>query len=440
MSIRLGTRDSVEAGAKFTPPPYAVVLVAGERKVLASVQAGRGYHLWNFSEFAVTRAKLTVTLDLESHSEASSVRKHVALALTEGKPGESLLQLLSRGMAAAYPAAFLPPAGGRPDWWRRPIYCGYGDQVARALWLEGSGPEARALAYCTQDLYERWLARLDRAALPVGTIIIDAGWSPGGVWEPDPARWPDLRGFVDRRHREGRRVLLWLATWLQEGLPAAWCVTVGRKKLTADPTNLAYRKFIREKIRRLLSAGKNGFAADGFKVDQLQYTPTEMNPRGGEQFGRCFAVTGKHPRLKANGDTWGAELLYRLQKELYTAAKEAKPEALVTSSTVHPYFHDTFDMVRLHDTGSVNTDVFAAMKARADLARAVLPRHLIDTDDWVHSDYDRWLDYTRRSHRLGVPCIFYAERFVAGWGKAPLTRTIPLADLRKIAAVWSALG
>jgi len=438
-SIRLGTRDSVEAGAKFTPPPCAVVLLDEEKKLLVSVNAGKGSHLWNFCEFNVSNKKLTVTLDLESHSSGRSVCKHVALSLTGATAGEDLQPLLSRGMETAYPAAFRTPAGRIPDWWRRPIYCGYGDQVAISLFLEGSGPEARSLAYCTQGLYERWLARLNEAGLPIGTVIIDAGWSPGGVWEPYPVQWPDLRGFIDHRHKEGRRVLLWIPTWLCEGLPDSWCITLGGKRLTADPTNSSYRRFIREKIGRLLSPGKSGFNADGFKIDQLQYTPTERTPRGGEQFGRSFNITGKHPRLKAYGNTWGGELLYLLQKEIYTAAKNAKPDALVTSSTVHPYFHDTFDMVRLHDTGSVDTDVFAAMKARADLARSVLPHHLIDTDNWVHSDYGQWLDYTRRSHQLGVPCIFYAERFVAGWQKEPLISTIPLSDVRKIAAVWRSL-
>ena len=32
------------------------------------------------------------------------------------------------------------------------------------------------------------------------------------------------------------------------------------------------------------------------------------------------------------------------------------------------------------------------MQARADLARAALPNCLIDTDDWVHTDYGKWVD------------------------------------------------
>jgi hypothetical protein len=129
-----------------------------------------------------------------------------------------------------------------------------------------------------------------------------------------------------------------------------------------------------------------------------------------------------------------------LQKDIYRAAKDAKADALITSSTVHPYFHDTFDMVRLHDMGHVAPDIFAAMRARADLAHAALPGKPIDTDDWIHSDYEMWMRYTSGSGILGVPCIFYAERFMLDWSKEPATKLVPLRDLRRIAKAWARAG
>jgi hypothetical protein len=51
-----------------------------------------------------------------------------------------------------------------------------------------------------------------------------------------------------------------------------------------------------------------------------------------------------------------------------------------------------------------------------------------------------WLNYTSHSHTLGVPCIFYAERFMKDWEKEPATQDIPLKDLRRIAAAWRAAG
>jgi hypothetical protein len=285
-------------------------------------------------------------------------------------------------------------------------------------------------------LYQRWIDRLDQAGVSFGTVTIDNGWSSGGVWKPYLNQWPDLRGFIDRQHQKKRRVLLWLGTFLTEDLPDEWCIFAEKTKMIADPTNRKYRAFLRDHVRRLLSSEEDGYNADGFKIDQLAYAPTENRPRGGEQFGRSFQLENPHPKMKLAGMSWGCEVLYLLQKEIYTAAKSVKPDALITSSTVHPYFYDSFDMVRLHDTETVNVDVFEAMKARADLSRAALPHAPIDTDDWVWGDYKKWMDYTMRSYKIGVPCIFYAERFVQSFQKQPTVLPIPIGDLRKIAQAW----
>jgi len=435
-TLRMGVAGTEESGAKFSPPPFAVVVQDGGHQALVAVAAEAGWHLWNQAEFTATADGVNVVVDLEGHTDPSVARGHVSVALIRGVSGESSLALLARGLRMLYPAA--DSQQQVPPWWLQPIYCGWGDQVTASMWLEGIGPEPRALAYCIQGLYERWIRRLEQADIPVGTIIIDAGWSPAGVWEPDTERWPDLKRFVARQHAAGRRVLLWLATWLWDGLPDEWCVFSDGVKLTADPTHPDYVRALRDKVRTLLSP--DGYDADGFKIDQLAYVPSERAPRGGSRFGR----TAHHPppknRIRLAGSGWGCELLWRLQREIYTAAKAAKPDALITSSTVHPYFHDTFDMVRLHDMGHVAPDIFAAMKARSDLARAALPGKPIDTDDWIHSDYDLWMRYTSGSTALGVPCIFYAERFMLNWKADPATRLVPLSDLRRIGRAWRTSG
>ena len=53
-----------------------------------------------------------------------------------------------------------------------------------------------------------------------------------------------------------------------------------------------------------------------------------------------------------------------------------------------------------------------------------------------HTDYDMWRRYTAGSRRLGVPCIFYAERFMLNWNAEPATSEIPLSDLAQIAQAW----
>ena len=437
-TVKIGIRDTQEVGAKFTPSPMAVVVQNDAQKTLVCIGAKPGKHLWSFVDFTAKKSGVRVKIDLEGHTPPAKVANDITAYVLPAKEGEESFALISRGMKALYPSAFRKTAKKIPDWWRRPIYCGWGDQVAISLYNEGMGAESRALAYCIQGLYERWVNRLEQAELPIGTIIIDAGWSMGGVWKPNPIQWPDLKGFIREQHRKGRKVLLWLATWLNEGLPDKWCSFVGNQRLTADPTNSQYRAFVRKSVQHLLSSKNDGLDADGFKIDQLGYTPTEHEPRGGEHFGRSFRIEKKHPKIKISGSAWGCELLYMLQKEIYDAAMSVKPSALISSSTVHPYFHDTYNMNRLHDTGSVDTDVFAAMKARANIARAVLPHHIIDADNWVHTNYKKWLDYTLQSYQIGVPCIFYSERFVRSWrdNEGPNTQTIPMKDLRRIAGVW----
>jgi len=397
------------------------------------VAATAGYHLWNETLFDVRAGGIRVELDLEGMSDPQAVAPHVRVTVIPFDAGAPLLEVLALGLRSQYPVSQDETV---PAWWLRPIYCGWGDQVAYALAEEGAGPERRALAYCIQGLYERWLSRLDAAGVPVGTVIIDAGWSPTGVWVPDEIRWPDLKGFIHRQHEAGRKVLLWIGLWIWDGLDEALSMKGDGRQWCADPGHCRYRETIRRWVHDLLSP--EGFNADGFKLDQLGHCPNRRKPRWGPRFG--FHRDGREVReVVRAGEGWGIELLHRYQKTIYDAAKAARPDALITSSTVHPYFRNTFDMVRLHDMGgNVPDDLLAAMKARADVARAALPGFPIDTDDWVHGDYPLWLDYTVQSHRLGVPCLFYSERFVARWDREPTT--LPITDLDAIANAWKRAG
>jgi hypothetical protein len=432
-SLRIGVLDNEDTSAKYSPPPFAVVVEGDDKKTLVVVAADTGWHRWNNIDFKVTATKVTVAIDLEGRTRSGDMLRYVSVNLVRAERDESRHELLARGLKQLYPAASARPPRVS-DWCLRPIYCGWGDQVTTAMRLEGVGPEPRALAYCLQGLYERWIRRLDEAQVPFGTVTIDAGWSPAGVWEPDAVKWPDLRGFVDRQHRAGRRVLLWLGAWQWDGLPEPWCIKQGSRRLTTDPTHPEYRAFIREKVRMLLSP--DGYDADGFKIDQLAWAPSHRRSFTGPRYGKMEEKPASDEPIQMHDDLWGCELLHLLQKDIYDAAKNAKPDALITSSTVHPYFHDTFDMVRIHDMGYLADDIFTAMRARVDLAKAALPGKPIDTDDWVHSDYAMWLRYTSGSHVLGVPCIFYTEHFMNNWKKEPATIPIPLEDLRKIGRSW----
>lgn len=432
-SLGIGVRDTTETAARYSPPPFAVVIEAAEQQTLVVVAADPQWHRWSHIDFQVTDQELAIAIDLEGRTRPGDLLPHLHVTLVPGNRNESRHDLLARGLTQCYPAASAN-APRIPAWWLRPIYCGWGDQITTAMWLEGIGPEARGMAYCLQGLYSRWIRRLDEAGVPLGTVTIDLGWSQAGVWEPDTVKWPDLRGFVAEQHRAGRRVLLWLGLWQWEGLPAAWCTTQGGRRLTTDPTHPDYRAFIREKVRALLSP--DGFDADGFKIDQLAWVPSQRRSLAGPRFDKMEDKPASAEPILMHGDVWGCELLHLLQQDIYEAAKSVKPDALITSSTVHPYFHDTCDMVRIHDMGHVPDDIFAAMRARVDLAKAALPGKPVDTDDWLHTDYAMWLRYTSGSHVLGVPCTFYAERFLNNWEHEPSTIPIPLEDLRQIGRAW----
>ena len=437
-TIRIGTSFNYdETASRFSPPPFAVVVSGEKSRSLVSVKAEAGWHVWNTCEFKLADDSIEVIIDLEGHTPPEDAMKYITVHTFTALTEENDIDLLKRGLKTLYPEAYKRPSQ-KPEWWEKPIFCGGGSQVPLSLKLEGVGPENRCGAYCIQGLYERWLKRLEESEVPIGTIIIDVGWSPGGNWQPNKIQWPNLRSFIDEQHSKGRHVLLWIPTWFYGGLPDSWCVFCKGKKLSVDPSNNEYREFLKEQVKKLISSNEGGFNADGFKIDMLQYTLNERLKEGASHWGTDRLRFESTERLEIHGNKWGCELLYQLQKDIYEAAKEAKKDCLITSSTVHPYFNDTFDMVRLHDSGPVDKveDVFSAMKKRADLASAALPFHLIDTDNWIHSDYSKWLDYTLESYKLGVPCIFYAEDFIISWTDEPLTCEVAKDDLRQIGKVW----
>jgi hypothetical protein len=433
-TLTIGIKQNELTAAKFSPPPFAVLLHGEGRKCYIGVAAEAGWHRWNDATFEATPDGIRIIVELEGRTDPAAAAEHVSALAAEFEGDFSDHEILRRGLVLQYLESQreLPAS---PEWWLKPIYCGWGDQVAFAMHEEGVGPERRALAYCIQGLYERWIAKIEAAEVPVGTVIIDAGWSLTGVWEPDPIRWPDLRGFIRRQHEAGRRVLLWIGTWLWDGLPPELCITGDGRQWEADPTNPRYLEKLRGWVHELLSP--DGLDADGFKIDQLGFCPNAKNSLWGPRFG-FTAEGGPVQTVQMHDDVWGVELLYQYQRAIYRAAKAAKPDCLVTSSTVHPYFEDTYDMTRLHDMGHVTPHLMESMKARADLSRAVFPAMPIDADDWVHIDYDLWLDYTCRSHQLGVPCLFYTEQFIVNWQEEPAT--MPITDLKTIARAWKEAG
>jgi hypothetical protein len=268
------------------------------------------------------------------------------------------------------------------EWWHAPIFCGWGAQC----WFE---KERGGLArdYATQANYDLFLAQLDEHGLQPGTITLDDKWqSTYGRNEPDPAKWPDLPGWIEQRHAAGQRVLLWWKAWDPEGLPPELCIrNADGEPVGFDANNPEACELLRAIVRRMLL----DYGADGFKVDFTARTPS----------GRS---------LRHTGGRWGIALLHELLRVFYGAAKEAKPEALVITHTPHPAFVDVTDMIRLNDViGGV--DLVEQMEFRAQVVRAACPELPIDTDDWRVPDKHQWREFLAVKKQIGVPSLYYAS-------------------------------
>jgi hypothetical protein len=297
-------------------------------------------------------------------------------------------------------------------WWTDPMFCGWGAQCARAV-TSGGTPQAA----CTQQGYDRFLAELAEKGLHPPTIVVDDGWQAAyGRSDPDPARWPDLAGWIAARHGSGQHVLLWWPAWEAEGVPPELCVRdAAGSPVALDPRSAAGRRLLADCVAEMLSPG--GLDADGLKVDFTARTPLGAS-------------------LRPQGSPWGIALLHDLLSVIYRAAKSAKPDALVITHAPHPSFAGVADMIRLNDILRLDDPVPAApvveqMTLRAAVVAAACPQLLVDTDDWCMPDRAQWREYLAVKGELGVPALYYTTH---------LDRTgerLEDRDYEALAALWS---
>ena len=329
-------------------------------------------------------------------------------------PWRSPAVILAPGLAEAYGAIgavtrarrgrapSVAVATSRPAWWLEPMFCGWGAQVAAAA-VEASPPGALA----RQDRYDPWLATLADAGIVPGTVVIDDKWQRTyGANEPDTAKWPDLRGWIDERHANGQRVLLWWKAWDHEGLPHEACVVnEAGIPVAADPTSPVYESVLRASSGRCWAMARLSSAADGLKIDFTAQTPSGASLKtAAERAGR----TGP----------WGVALLHRLLAIVAGEARRVRPDALLITHTPDPLFHDVTSMLRLNDLLRLDDPeplqpVVAQAHHRARLARAVTGDIPIDTDDWAMPSKAEWLAWQRAKVEVGVPALYHVDR-VAG--------------------------
>lgn len=359
----------------FTPTPFCFVLRKGQTCLSLGVQAKPGMN--TFTEFEYTGGEgQGLVLRYEGYTKAEGRFQLPSLRMLFGKDEYQVL-----GKFAGYEAR-IPHQKKQFDWWKRPIFCGWGAQSARSAHY---GKPTAELA--TQEFYLELDAALEEKNIRPGILVIDDKWQVSyGMNEVDTGKWPDMKGFIRDMHRKGRKVLLWLKAWDPEGVDPSLCIVDQQGRPQAiDPENPGYFKLFSDAVNTLLSP--EGLDADGFKIDFTARIPS------------C-------PGCKAYGQSWGLELMRAYHAMVYDAAKAVKEDALIMCHSPHPYLEDKLDMIRLND---VNTGrpVNAQMIHRAKVVKAVMPDVLIDTDNWPMPSKQAWLDYVRIQPSLGVPSLYY---------------------------------
>ncbi len=303
-------------------------------------------------------------------------------------------------------------------WWREPIFCGWGEQCYEGdlhkIFGEKDRPhEWNPYQYATQAFYEYMVDILDRNKIPVRSIVIDDKWQKQrGLPSADRGKWPDLRGFIDRMHKKGKKVLLWWGLFTGEGVPAELCINKAGAKLSEDPTNPAFMKLLQDAIRRMLSDKKDCYNADGFKIDFTANIPSDEEA---VRFGK----------------PWGIEMLKQYLAGIYTASKKVKKDSFIITHAANPYFMDVCDAIRLNDICNQYQDsIVPKMEFRAEMASIACPGLLIDTDNWPAPSRKGWMEYMRLQPALGIPSLYYATH-IDLTGEA-----IQPADWKALAAIW----
>ncbi|MFZ2654004.1 MAG: TIM-barrel domain-containing protein [Victivallales bacterium] len=314
------------------------------------------------------------------------------------------------------------PSRDIPSWARRPMVCGWGQQTVWAGEAQkgtvpslGTPITPGAGGYASQAAYEEIIRLLEERDLPYGTLTVDMGWSRClTIPTPDERMWPDMKGFIERLHKKGKRVFLWLATWNPGGLDDVLKMPHGSGLSDCcDPTNPVFRERLAEAVTQAISP--DGLNADGFKVD----------------------FTGDLPRgnYQPAGKLWGLELMHDYLKLIHDAMKAAKADTVLETHCANPQFADVTEMIRLNDIFSPREEIRKSMEFRARMARIALPGYPIDTDNDPFISRLAWMDYMRFQPQLGMPSL-YTLTHVSFTAPGVPAEAIPSDDWDEIRSIW----
>lgn len=397
------TGDGAEPGVGrwlFCPAPWCYAVARDDRWAALGLAAPIDEQTFTSFHYTGGTDGFSLRLDYEGHTRVDGefTTPTVVVQFGHDSPEAALRAhgdlLRDRGLAPPVPVT-------AHRHWLEPIFCGWGAQ--------GGRPEQS-----TQDNYDRFLTHLARHDVVPGTVVVDDKWAAHyATCRADETRWPDLRGWIARRHADDQRVLLWWKAWDHDGAPPEACVTLpDGTPVALDPEHPLGEKTVVDAVTHMLG----DLDADGLKVDFLAKTPSGT-------------------ALRHAGHRWGAALLHHLLALVYDTAKSVKPDALIVTHTPNPAFADITDMLRLNDIrmlDAIDPDgpVVPHMRYRASVVAAALPGMPVDSDGWCLPDRAEWRAYLDIQAELGVPALYYADRIdLSG-------EELTAADLAEVARVW----
>lgn len=446
VTVPTDANESLAAQQWLSPPPLVYVFGTGDAGFWAALAPEPGsFNLQSFDYLGASG--LSFRLTLEGHTRVDGRVELPELIFGFGDGDGNIA--VEGAVAHLRTIGRLPVPHERaiPEWWHEPIFCGWGQMrfdYRRDHAGHENGTFTNVTSYCTELRYRNYLGALDRVGIDPGTVVIDMGWArDAALGEPDPDRWSDMRTFIDEQHARGRRVLLWYAPVLYQGLPTEACMTLDGDPVAADPTSARYREILAAQLERMLSPD-GGLDADGLKIDFTQCVPSESGrfvsrlPHFGGLINEADPTllyprlgAGRTETISTEEPIWGIEMVRRHLELIHTGAHRIKADAMIIAHAANPYFADVIDVLRLNDLDGDCEDVLGVMRNRAALAEISGPYWLIDTDDDLMIDRDRWMAYAELQPRLGIPDTYYAT------GIANSQERFSDADYRRLREIWA---
>jgi len=394
----------------FTPAPFCFALASEEKEWLA-VGLGVPRGTYNFVDFEYQGGEefgFNLTYQGQTTIEGKWETPHMVFL-----SGPDEYKAVERYIAWLREHGYVRfTRRHTADWWWEPIFNGWGEQCVVAQ----SHDAARVMQESTYGNYVDFLALLKTQGINPGIVIIGPKWMDNfGNLRPNRDRWPDLRGFIERQHQGGRKVLLWFPAWQVEGLPRDECIVApDGTRLGPDPTLPKYQRRLERRLTELLTAGEGCLNADGCRIEWTATTP-------------------QGPASKPYEPYWGAELLYEHLRLITDIAKELKSDALIAAPTPNPYFAEVVDMVYLGPLYTDRLSVVDSMAHRARIARMACPTWLIDADDIGPPSLTAWREYMEIKSKFGTPSLAYVTAISAT--REPLTAE-DYALVRKVWEEW----